>query len=250
MGIYTGRTQSGRVFPVLREYFNNAMTVGCIFEIGGVTDVLIERYNEMNSARPINTPTSIQDGIRAAALPGGFLQKIDHGKYKLLRTVNPKKDAVWFQQNYYKKAAKGVKYRRMKKDNTNTLTQLGSQNTKYVYDSPSKEMLETFENKFPHRDYITEFIFKEFSSLCPKTGQPDFAEITVHYIPDTLCIETKSLKLYFLAYRQHGAFMETITNQILEDCVAVAKPRYMKITSHFNARGGTLINVEAEYEAD
>ena len=135
----------------------------------------------------------------------------------------------------------------MKKDNTKTLSQLGSQDTKYNYNDPSSKLLETFKNQFPHRDYQVEYLFKEFSSLCPKTGQPDTAEISVEYIPNELCIETKSLKLYFLAFRQHGAFMETITNTILEDCVKVCQPRWMRITSNFAPRGGTYINVVAEY---
>ena len=137
-----------------------------------------------------------------------------------------------------------------RKDNPENLKNLGSQKTVYVYEQPSREILETFKNQYPERPYVVEYIFHEFTSLCPRTGQPDFARITVHYIPRYQCIETKSLKLYFLAFRQHGAFMETITNQILEDCVAVCQPRMMRITSHFNARGGTLINVVAEYEDD
>lgn len=137
----------------------------------------------------------------------------------------------------------------MKQDNTKTLTKLGSKETIYQYNEPNKELLETFENQYPNRKYTTQFIFNEFTSLCPKTGQPDFATITVEYIPNKLCIETKSLKVYFLAYRNQGAFMETITNQILEDCAAVCQPHQMKITSNFNARGGTLINVIAEYNA-
>jgi 7-cyano-7-deazaguanine reductase len=136
----------------------------------------------------------------------------------------------------------------MKKDNTTTLLKLGDHGKKYQYDSPDKSLLETFPNQFPGRDYVTQFIFEEFTSLCPKTGQPDFAHISVEYIADKLCIETKSLKVYFLAYRNQGAFMETITNTILEDCWAVAQPRWMKITSNFNARGGTLINVVAEQQ--
>ena len=136
----------------------------------------------------------------------------------------------------------------MKKDNTTNLTKLGSKETKYQYDSADKNLLEIFENQYPHRNYVTEFVFNEFSSLCPKTGQPDFATITVRYIPKGYCIETKSLKLYFLSFRQHGAFMETITNQILEDCVEACNPRKMTVTANFNARGGTLINVIAEYD--
>jgi 7-cyano-7-deazaguanine reductase len=133
---------------------------------------------------------------------------------------------------------------------TEGLSQLGNHKTKYEYDNPSSKILETFQNQYPGRDYVVEYVFNEFSSLCPKTGQPDFAVIKVEYIPDKLCIETKSLKLYFLAYRQYGSFMETITNKILEDCVEGCSPRWMKITSNFNARGGTLINVEAEHETD
>jgi len=134
----------------------------------------------------------------------------------------------------------------MKKDKTDKLQNLGSQKTKYNYDNPTSEILEVFENQFFERTYHVEYIFKEFSSLCPRTGQPDTAQITVEYIPRKLCIETKSLKLYFLSYRQHGAFMETITNQILEDCVKACNPRWMKITSNFAPRGGTYINVIAE----
>lgn len=137
----------------------------------------------------------------------------------------------------------------MEKDNPSSLTQLGSANTKYIYDAPSFSFLETFENQYPHRNYITKFIFPEFSSLCPKTGQPDFATIKVQYIPNKTCIETKSLKLYFLAFRQYGSFMETIVNKILEDCVHACSPRWMRVEGNFNARGGTLINVEAESNA-
>jgi 7-cyano-7-deazaguanine reductase len=133
------------------------------------------------------------------------------------------------------------------KDDIKKLTQLGNHGTKYVYNNPTSEMLETFQNKFPQRNYVTQFIFNEFTSLCPKTGQPDFATITIEYIPDQLCIETKSLKIYFLAFRNLGSFMETITNIILDDCVSVCKPRYMKVTSNFNPRGGTFINIIAEY---
>ena len=136
----------------------------------------------------------------------------------------------------------------MKKDNIKSLKNLGSKQTKYKYDSPESTLLEVFENQFPERDYITQFIFNEFTSLCPKTGQPDSATITVEYIPNKLCIETKSLKIYFLSYRNQGAFMETITNQILEDCVKICDPRWIKITGNFNARGGTLINIIVEYE--
>ncbi len=137
----------------------------------------------------------------------------------------------------------------MKEDNTKTLKNLGSAKTEYVYDNPDSSILETFVNQFPKRRYLTEFVFNEFTSLCPKTGQPDFATISIKYIAKFRCIETKSLKLYFLAYRNKGAFMETITNQILEDCVKACNPQFMLVTANFNARGGTLINVEARYNA-
>ncbi len=132
------------------------------------------------------------------------------------------------------------------KDPMEGITKLGDQKTKYVYDNPTPDILETFPNPKPERDYVTEFVFGEMSSLCPKTGQPDFATITIRYIADERCIETKSLKLYFLAYRQYGAFMEAVCNKILDDLVSVCNPRWMQVVGNFNARGGTFINVEAE----
>lgn len=134
-----------------------------------------------------------------------------------------------------------------KADNTETLSKLGSTKTQYVYDKPSPELLETFENQFPERRYVTEFVFNEFTSLCPKTGQPDFATITIRYIADKKCIETKSLKMYLLSYRMYGTFMETLTNNILDHLVAACDPIEMEVISNFNARGGTLINVKATY---
>lgn len=109
------------------------------------------------------------------------------------------------------------------------------------------KLLETFENKYPNRDYAVTHIAPEFTSLCPKTGQPDFAKITVEYIPDKLCIELKSLKFYLNSYRNDGIFFESVTNQILDDLVAVTKPRYMLITAEFNVRGGISSVIEAEY---
>ena len=134
-----------------------------------------------------------------------------------------------------------------KNDDTSSLKELGSADTKYNYQHPNKEVLETFPNQYPERNYVTEFKFNEFTSLCPKTGQPDFATITIQYIPDKLCIETKSLKLYFLCYRQHGSFMETIVNQMLDHFVSVCSPRWMKVEGEFNPRGATYITVTAEY---
>ena len=110
------------------------------------------------------------------------------------------------------------------------------------------KLLETFENKYPDRDYTVTHIAPEFTSLCPKTGQPDFATITVEYIPDKLCVELKSLKFYLNAYRNDGIFFESVTNKILDDLVEVTQPRYMKITAKFNTRGGISSVIEAEYE--
>jgi 7-cyano-7-deazaguanine reductase len=90
----------------------------------------------------------------------------------------------------------------------------------------------------------------EFTSLCPKTGQPDFATITVEYIPDKLCIELKSLKLYFNSFRNDGIYFESVTNRILDDLVAACQPRFMRITAEFNTRGGISSVVEAEYQKE
>jgi len=121
-----------------------------------------------------------------------------------------------------------------------------SDNLKLVNNKLS--LLETFENKYPNRDYTVTHIAPEFTSLCPKTGQPDFATITLEYIPDKLCVELKSLKFYLNSYRNEGIFFESVTNKILDDLVEVTQPRYMKITAEFNTRGGISSVIEAEYE--
>ena len=112
------------------------------------------------------------------------------------------------------------------------------------------KLLETFKNQNPERDYTVTHSAPEFTSLCPKTGQPDFAVIVIEYIPDKLCIELKSLKLYLNSYRNDGIFFESVTNKILDDLVKVCKPRYMVVTAEFNVRGGILSTVEAEYVDD
>lgn len=109
------------------------------------------------------------------------------------------------------------------------------------------KMLEVFNNRYTDRDYTITHIAPEFTSLCPKTGQPDFGEITLEYIPDKLCIELKSLKIYLNSYRNDGIFYESVTNKILNDLVSVCKPRYMKITADFNVRGGISSVIVAEY---
>ena len=113
-------------------------------------------------------------------------------------------------------------------------------------DNP-RSILDAFPNPYPNRDYDIEFVFPEFTSVCPVTGQPDFATITVRYIPDKLCIEMKSLKLYFFAFRNKGIFYEALTNTILDDLVARLKPRSMTIIGHFNPRGGTTGTITASY---
>lgn len=110
------------------------------------------------------------------------------------------------------------------------------------------KLLEVFKNQYSNRDYTVTHIAPEFTSLCPKTGQPDFGKITIEYIPDKLCIELKSLKIYLNSYRDDGIFYESITNKILDDLVSVCKPRYMKITADFNVRGGISSVIVAEYK--
>jgi 7-cyano-7-deazaguanine reductase len=109
------------------------------------------------------------------------------------------------------------------------------------------KLLETFENEYKKRDYNIVHNAPEFTSLCPKTGQPDFGTITIEYVPDKICIELKSLKLYLNSYRNDGIFYESVTNRILEDLVKVCKPRYMLIIAEFNVRGGISSIIEAEY---
>ena len=111
---------------------------------------------------------------------------------------------------------------------------------------PSRSFV-TFDNPQPERDYTIRIIVPEFTCLCPKTGQPDFAELTLEYIPDRLCVELKSLKLYVWSYRDEGAFHEAVTNQILDDLVRATKPRFMRLTAKFFVRGGIFTNVVAEH---
>jgi 7-cyano-7-deazaguanine reductase len=112
---------------------------------------------------------------------------------------------------------------------------------------PSKE-LETFPNPNPDRDYVINFECPEFTCLCPKTGQPDFATIRIEYVPDKRCVELKSLKLYLWSYRNEGAFHEAVTNQILDDLVKATNPKRMKVAGDFFIRGGIHTVVTADYE--
>ncbi len=107
--------------------------------------------------------------------------------------------------------------------------------------------LETFPNPRPERDYQIEIRCPEFTSVCPKTGLPDFGEILIRYTPDRLCVELRSLKYYLLEYRNQGIFYEAATNRILDDLVGVCQPRAMTVTGAFSARGGITTNVTASY---
>lgn len=112
---------------------------------------------------------------------------------------------------------------------------------------PSKD-LETFDNPRPGRDYTIRIDIPEFTCLCPKTGQPDFATLTIEYVPDQLCIELKSLKLYMWTFRDRGAFHEAVSHEILDHIVAAVEPNFMRIRANFNVRGGIYTNVIAEYK--
>jgi 7-cyano-7-deazaguanine reductase len=114
--------------------------------------------------------------------------------------------------------------------------------------APSRS-LETFPNPAPESDYTVRIRVPEFTCLCPKTGQPDFAELTLEYVPDRLCVELKSLKLYVWSYRDEGAFHEAVTNRILKDLVEATAPRFMRLTADFNVRGGIYTTVVAEHRA-
>ena len=134
------------------------------------------------------------------------------------------------------------------KQSAGSFTQLGHKSilTPKQIAAP-RTILESFANPQPRRDYEIEFAFPEFTSICPVTGQPDFATITLTYVPDRLCVEMKSLKLYYLAYRNQGIFYEGVVNAILDDLVSVVKPRRMTVVGEFAVRGGTAGKVTASY---
>ncbi|MGQ9821724.1 MAG: preQ(1) synthase [Thermogutta sp.] len=113
-----------------------------------------------------------------------------------------------------------------------------------------RDILDTFQNQYPQREYSIEIVCPEFTSVCPKTGQPDFGTITILYVPDQRCVELKSLKLYLQAYRNMGIFYEHVTNRILDDLVGVLSPRWMRVTADFRPRGGITTKVTAEYRAE
>src|SRR5436190_8527735 len=114
--------------------------------------------------------------------------------------------------------------------------------------APSADQFETFPNPYPQRDYVIQIVSPEFTSVCPKTGQPDFGTLTFTYVPDQLCIELKSLKLYLQKYRNVGAFYENVTNRIFEDFVQACRPRRLTLVGAFTARGGITTSVTVTLE--
>jgi 7-cyano-7-deazaguanine reductase len=114
---------------------------------------------------------------------------------------------------------------------------------------PSRDLLETFANQFPARDYLIEIVCPEFTSVCPKTGQPDFGTLTFRYVPEATCVELKSLKMYLQAFRNAGIFYENVTNRILDDLVNVLQPRKMTLVAQFTPRGGISSRIIVSHPA-
>jgi len=113
---------------------------------------------------------------------------------------------------------------------------------------PDRTILETFDNPHPHRDYVIKHVAPEFTSVCPKTGQPDYGTIEIEYVADAVCVELKSLKYYLQGYRNEGVFYEDLINRLLDDLVSVCGPRRMRVTGTFTPRGGMHSVVTAEYQ--
>ena len=129
------------------------------------------------------------------------------------------------------------------------VTLLGNQNTRYDY-GYNPQVLETFDNKHPENDYLVTLDCPEFTSLCPKTGQPDFGHIIISYIPRVRMVESKSLKLYLFSFRNHGDFHEDRVNIIMKDLIALMDPKYIEVKGLFNPRGGISILPFANYGDD
>lgn len=129
------------------------------------------------------------------------------------------------------------------------ISHLGSQGTKYPSDY-SPTLLETFENKHPENEYVVTLDCPEFTTLCPKTGQPDFGHIVISYIPGERMVESKSLKLYLFSFRNHGDFHEDVVNIIMKDLVKLMSPKYIEVKGYFMPRGGISIHPFANYGDD
>lgn len=117
-------------------------------------------------------------------------------------------------------------------------------------EAPTADMLETFANQYPGRDYTIEITCPEFTSVCPKTGQPDFGTIVFSYVPDQRCVELKSLKLYLQRYRNVGIFYETVVNKLLDDLVQACRPRWARVVGRFTPRGGITTTVTCVYGSE
>lgn len=126
------------------------------------------------------------------------------------------------------------------------LSKLGSEKTEYKFDRPDRSMLETFPNPSPY-PYVVRHESEEFTSLCPKTKQPDFATVQLEYVPGDKCVETKSLKLYLFAYRNVGCFMEGLCNIIADDLIILLQPKSLHLKMMFGSRGGIMTSVERRY---
>lgn len=137
----------------------------------------------------------------------------------------------------------------MSNDQFSELTILKRSQQRYP-ESPDQARLETFANRYAGRDYWITFDCPEFTSLCPVTGQPDFGRLTIRYVPDQRCIESKSLKLYLFSFRNYGTFHEEVVNRVLDDIVAACQPRKAIVLGEFLPRGGISIRVEARYNMD
>ena len=132
-------------------------------------------------------------------------------------------------------------------DTTAHLKTLGTGRIEFNHTAPGPALLEAFPNRYPGRNYVISMAYPEFTSLCPVTGQPDFGTLVLEYIPDALCVESKSFKLYMFAFRNHQSFMETITNSVLDDVITVLNPKWCRVKGLFTPRGGTHIHVFAEH---
>lgn len=137
----------------------------------------------------------------------------------------------------------------MSRENTDGITLLGNQGTKFPTDY-APQLLETFKNQHPGNDYLVTLVCNEFTSLCPITGQPDFAKILINYIPAVRMVESKSLKLYLGSFRNHGDFHEDCVNIIMKDLVRLMEPKYIDVTGIFNSRGGIAIYPFAQHVGD
>lgn len=127
------------------------------------------------------------------------------------------------------------------------LKSLGDKKTEYKFDKSDPKLLEVFTNQHPDNLYLIPIEAFEFTSLCPRTGQPDFATIYINYIPDKLCVESKALKLYLFSFRNTGEFMEDVTNRIAKDLIKLLKPKYLEVHSKFNSRGGIYLTPFVTY---